>query len=330
MTVVLQSFKGLRATTNPYLHQLVTALPPEIIWLPFSWRTALLGRYDVLHVHWFEVLLRGRDRRRTVARQVAATLLLARLLLSRTPVVRTMHNLQPHETGGRYERLLTAVLGRLTRVRIVLNNVDELPDVPSERILHGHYRDWFAGFERQAPSPGSMVHVGLIRRYKNVDGLITAFTALADKTARLRLVGSCEDEDLRALIERTADADHRLSHQLTHVDDSQLVHEVTKAALVVLPYKELHNSGAVLLALSLDRPVLVPDGPSARALADEVGRDWVLTFSHPLTPQALERALTTVQSSALTSPDLSARTWQEAGRRHADAYLRACSRPVQG
>ena len=39
---------------------------------------------------------------------------------------------------------------------------------------------------------------------------------------------------------------------------------------MVLPYRQMHNSGAVLAALSLDRPVLVP-ATDQRGLGAEVG-----------------------------------------------------------
>ena len=51
---VMQTFGEPRDTTNPYLVMLRDALvaEPTIEHVPFSWRAALTGRYDVLHVHW--------------------------------------------------------------------------------------------------------------------------------------------------------------------------------------------------------------------------------------------------------------------------------------
>jgi beta-1,4-mannosyltransferase len=47
---------------------------------------------------------------------------------------------------------------------------------------------------------------------------------------------------------------------------------------VVLAYDTASslNSGAALLALSLDRPVIMPEGPSALALRAQVGEEWVI------------------------------------------------------
>ena len=69
--------------------------------LPFSWRTALFGRYDVFHVHWGDTLLAAGSRRTRAGKRVAMAVLLGRLALTRTPVVRTVHNVTPPEGGRR-------------------------------------------------------------------------------------------------------------------------------------------------------------------------------------------------------------------------------------
>ena len=56
-----------------------------------------------------------------------------------------------------------------------------------------------------------------------------------------------------------AAAGKRVSLDLTFQTDAQLVEVVSSAVVVALPYTEMYNSGAALLALSLDRPILVPD-----------------------------------------------------------------------
>src|SRR4051794_31037997 len=59
----------------------------------FSWRRALRGGYSVFHVHWPEILVSGRSRSKKLVRQCLFVLFLLRLRLTRTPLVRTMHNL---------------------------------------------------------------------------------------------------------------------------------------------------------------------------------------------------------------------------------------------
>ncbi|MGO2043998.1 MAG: glycosyl transferase, partial [Cellulosimicrobium funkei] len=94
--------------------------------------------------------------------------------------------------------------------------------------------------------------------------------------------------------------------------------------LVVLAYRFMHNSGSVLAALSLDRPVLVPRNAVNEALAKEVGDEWVLMFDDRLTGERLVGAL--AEAAAIPDgarPDLSRREWTDAGAAHARAYRSA-------
>src|SRR4051794_29767715 len=75
---VLLPFKRIRPTTNPYLTQLVAALDtrPGVDLTYFSWRRALLGGYDVFHVHWPEILFEGHKRSGRAVRRVLTAMFL--------------------------------------------------------------------------------------------------------------------------------------------------------------------------------------------------------------------------------------------------------------
>jgi beta-1,4-mannosyltransferase len=90
----------------------------------------------------------------------------------------------------------------------------------------------------------------------------------------------------------------------------------------VLPYAEMLNSGAALLALSLRRPILVPRNDVNDLLAAEVGEAWVQRFDGPLEAADLLRALAAVRAAGLASaaPDLTRRSWDGVGESHAAVY----------
>src|SRR6187431_2914331 len=114
---VMQTFGRPRDTTNPYIVMLATALAeePTVEHVPFSWRTALLGRYDVLHVHWPDALLAARHRWTRAGKRVAFACLVARLRFGRIAVARTVHNVTP-PSGGPVDRALIRALERRTDV----------------------------------------------------------------------------------------------------------------------------------------------------------------------------------------------------------------------
>lgn len=321
---VLQSFRAPRRTTNPYLSQLVASLPDDVTVRLFTWPNALLRRYDVLHAHWPELLCRGSDRRRTAMRQILFGLLLIRVRISGIAVVRTAHNVGPHEPGRRCERLLLGRLDRLTSLWITLTDVTPLP--PQARrttIAHGHYRDWYATYAHPPPTPGRLTYFGLIRPYKRVLALCTALAGLADPEVSLRIVGQPSTTELGDRIREACARDPRISARLDYVDEADLAREIGAAELVVLPYADMHNSGALLLALSLGRPVLAPDTPSTAALAAEIGTEWLLTYPGDISPKTLRDSLIRARSPRPAGPDLSARDWAPLGLAHRDAYLTA-------
>ncbi len=104
---VMQTFGEPRDTTNPYLVMLRDALvaEPTIEHVPFSWRAALTGRYDVLHVHWPDTLLAARHWWTRAGKRAALAALDVRLGRRRIAVVRTVHNVTP-PSGPFLDRVL--------------------------------------------------------------------------------------------------------------------------------------------------------------------------------------------------------------------------------
>jgi beta-1,4-mannosyltransferase len=333
MLRVMQSFRAPRPTTNPYITMLDAALAaePTVEHLRFDWRRALVGRYDVFHWHWPEGKLEGTTWWKKAGKHVLFGLLLLRHRLTSVAVVRTVHNVELPDVGP-VSRWLLVRTERLTDHRIVLNSTTELaPGQTSSLVLHGHYRDWFAAYPRERSTPGRVSYFGGVRRYKSVGALLEAYreaSALRDGMS-LRIGGRPSSPDLRASVEEEVAVLPDAEATLRFIDDDELVRLASSSQLVVLAYRFMHNSGSVLAALSLDRPVLVPRNEVNLALADEVGGPWVQMFDGRLDGPALIAALDAVaQIPAGSTPDLSRRDWGDAGRAHAAAYHRAAGRPV--
>lgn len=326
---VLQSFPVPRPTTNPYLVMLAASLraTPGVRVINFTWREALFGRYDVFHVHWPEILVDGRSAVKKAARQAFTILLLVKLRAGRVPIVRTLHNLERPQGISRLENFLLDRLDRQTSLSIRLNESSEVAvGDPVVTIAHGHYREWFADHPIRSAVRGQLGYVGLIRRYKGVEGLVEAFHELAstEEGLSLRIGGKPSTPELADTIRSLTGADERISLELNFLSDAELVDIVTSSEVVVLPYRFMHNSGGALAALSLNRPILVPDSVVNRNLASEVGSGWVLRFEGALTGERIREALTELRARpGVLRPDLDARSWDRAGPDHRDAYLQA-------
>ena len=265
---------------------------------------------------------------RRVLRTVLTAALCLRLWVTRTPVVRTWHNLDRPPGLGRVDHLLLTAIDRITTLRITLNDHTPVPPgVASETISHGHYRDWFADYPRRDPQPGRLLFVGRVKAYKGIEHLVDVFSRIEDEELRLHVAGLPVSTEVAQEISRLAAADPRVTLCLEYIDDARFVEEVSSAQLVVLPYRFMHNSGAILAALSLDRPVLAPDNEVNRSLAQEVGPGWVHLYDGELQPDDVEQTLKRVGNEAPEArPDLSRREWDVDGRAHADAFRRAVAR----
>lgn len=329
---VLQSLRPLTRNDNPYVKQLIRAIEPHAHVEFFSWKKALFGRYDVFHVHWPEFLLREQGRN-SVLQYVLFLAFMLRLKLSEIPVARTLHNLEPHEGASGVERFLLRMLDHRTTVWIRINETTPSRPPRTVTVPHGHYRDWFSGFAVPPSVPGRLLYFGLIRPYKGIEALLDGFHAVdvwRSAGMSLRIVGHPSTEQLRERIEAATRADERINALLDYVDDETLAAEIGRAEIVVLPFLKMHNSGSLLLALSLNRPVLVPRNAANTALADEVGPGWVYLYDGELCETSLLSALQRVGTDERAPlPDLSRRDWAEAGADHYQAYNAALHTPAE-
>ena len=327
---VLQSFGEPRPTTNPYIVMLRDALQQSdgVEHLPFRWSTALFGRFDVFHMHWADTLLAAGHPWTRAAKRVTLLLLLLRLRWQRHAVVRTVHNLTPPRTVGAVDTALITRLYALVDLEIrISETTPESAGIASVLIVHGHYRDWFASMPRAQPVPRRLAYVGLVKPYKGLESLVSAFGSArsTDESLTLRISGKTSDDTLAETLRDAAARTPGLSADLRYLSEDEFVAEVTAGALVVLPYRQMHNSGAALAALSLSRPILVPRNPTNTQLADEVGPFWVRMFDDDLTADDLREAVASVDSAPrnTTAPDLSRREWTDAADDHLAAYRRA-------
>jgi beta-1,4-mannosyltransferase len=330
---VLQSFQQPRSTTNPYIVMLQRALDdtPGLTSMPFRWATALVGRYDVIHLHWPDTLFEARDPVRRAGKLLVCALWTIRIRAGRIPVVRTVHNLDRPGHGRGLRRALVRSLERRSSVWILLNDTTPVPaDVASVVIPHGHYREWYRAYEHASATPGRLAYFGFIRPYKGVERLITAFPTFSreHRDASLAIAGSPATDALAEELTALIDGHPGVTFRPEFLDDAGLVRHVTSAELVVLPYRNLHNSGSALAALSLDRPVLAPRNAATEALAAEVGPVWVSLFDGELTAADLSSALLAART-ATGRPDLSARDWSGAGTAHLHAYRLATGSAVR-
>lgn len=324
----MQSFGAPRPTSNPYVHMLDDALAatPGVEHVRFDRRQALFGRLDAIQFHWPETLFGAGTGAKAFARRAFAVALRARISLGRVAIIRTVHNVELPNDVAPWQRRYLEWVERRTDHRIVLNDLTELPEgAESTLIPHGHYREWFADVEKTDAAPGTLGFVGLVRRYKGVEDLIRVFRDTADVAPDLRLhiAGNPTSAGIADEVRESAKADGRIELDLRYLSEPDFARAVMGSSGIVLPYRFMHNSGTVLAALSLNRPVLIPRTAVNDALSAEVGRGWITMFDDELADSDLLAFAEAIRTLPEGEPDLSARDWDRAGVAHRDAFRRA-------
>jgi beta-1,4-mannosyltransferase len=191
---------------------------------------------------------------------------------------------------------------------------------------HGEYLSWYGQYPQSSVVPGRLSCFGRIRAYKGVSALTEAFTANPDDALTLVLAGKPETDEFAAALRAAARSDDRIHLDLEMVSHDRLVSVVTESELVVLPYT-FYNSGAIILALSLGRPVVAAACPALEELAEETGPNWVFSYEPPLTATTLCRVLSDVRSSLRADrAPLTDRDWTEQAGRLAAVYRTVAAR----
>ncbi|MBI4865121.1 MAG: glycosyltransferase [Candidatus Riflebacteria bacterium] len=188
------------------------------------------------------------------------------------PTAFLCHNVAPHE-GSLVDRLLTrwafararafvlhaevdrAALGELRQGAAVVVN----PHPAYEQFIPGRRIDQLEA-RRRLGLRGSRVLLffGLIRAYKGVRTLLTAFARLAgDPELELVVAGECYEPEgeYRRLIEELGIVS-RVRFVNRFIPNEEVAPYFAACDLVVLPYHTASQSGVVQIAYAMERPVL--------------------------------------------------------------------------
>lgn len=322
---------------NPYVSLLAESIEPESVALGFTWAGALFGKYDVVHVHWPEYLLKHRTKVGSLLSKMLFVVWLCRLKVFRVPVVKTMHNRKPHDSYGRIHGLLLGWLEEsyTHRVWLMPSKGQEFStgkSIIDVVIPHGDYVPWLESMGvsdaciQELNSKNALrrtVHFlcfGIIKRYKNIHEPVAAVADCLNGNVRLSVKGMAPDTDYLEYLHKISADDHRINILPGRLDDDELVNEILAADVVLLPYPDLYNSGVLLLALSLGRPVALRSSSVALEFQREFGPEWVITYDGELSPKVLERIV--LDRSALLGGRYVSekRNWISIGEQHNAAY----------
>lgn len=238
-----------------------------------------LGRHVIFHLHWEDAVYRHAPDEQTAWRQTQSFLdQLEHFTGAGGHILWTIHNRSPHEDP--YPEIHPVLCKKLVALvdtvhvhgpsaaRWLVDQWDIAPDKIA-MIPHGNYSPIYKTPDRTKEDLRAEHDIqeqdrvfllfGRLGSYKGAKILIQAFSKLTDPECRLVIAGTpitALEETISTLPDA---ARQRLLYLPGFVDEHRLPELFHMADFVVMPYQSVLTSGTLLLALSLGKPVIVPD-----------------------------------------------------------------------
>ena len=342
---------------NPYTALLYEALQSTgtIDVAEGSWRHLALtsDARTIVHFHWPQKLVAYEATEQPLSyalKLLGFPIKWLLLMLARrrgAKFVWTVHNIHSHDQReGRLGGLLWRRLVRIFDASIHFSEGARdhafrcLPVLAKKQafiVPHGHYKPAYdfaisrAAARRRlgiAATPRVFLFFGQVRPYKGIDALIDAFIAYPDPSAILIIAGAPTvlDPPTSNGLSR-AKGDPRIRLVLDYIAGGDVGTYVRACDALVLPYRDILNSGSAMLALSGARPVVAPARGSVEDLRARVGDAWVHAFDGPLTARVFADADAWLTRPRPRPPCLDFFDWTSTGNLLAEALIRVRTAP---
>ena len=230
----------------------------------------LMKRPSVVHFQWFPFL--------EFSSVEIPYVRLLRWLLPKTRVVYTIHNVFPHSISQavkreEYRKMMMlidkSINHYIVHTESTAKEVENLFSIDNNRITvvpHGifkpnyqlHYVEANAAIDKK-----TIIFYGINRRNKGADILIDAVRQLPDeikKQVRVMIAGRTSEEYLQELQAKVGDSE--VEFRPTFIPDNELYKMIESSDIIALPYREISQSGVLLLALYFRKPLLISNLPS--------------------------------------------------------------------
>jgi beta-1,4-mannosyltransferase len=292
--------------SNPYNYLLYSGIEEfNISVREFSFMSCLSLRYDVIHIHWPEIYLNSNYLIKNLFYSVALLLSLFTAKVFSKKIIWTAHNLKPHHIKYKllnilfwkcYLRLVSGVVSLSeSNEKLLFNELKELHDLPAVHIHHGLYKGFYPDDTTSEEARNRLsldkhssvsLFIGQVKRYKNVEVLINLFSHSPHlKESILIIAGQFESEAYFHEINTMAQSNKNIIIHNKFIPDTELQYYFRAADLCIFPFKDIFNSGSVLLSVSFDTPVLVPHSPNFEEYSLLVNNGLISTYTDQIKPE---------------------------------------------
>ena len=237
-----------------------------------------LKKPDILHLQWLPLV--------EVSTIEKHFLKILRFIAPKTRFLLTIHNVYPHDCSERnrqiYRERFSKVEPYFDKYIVHLETTKEefcsAFAISAERVMVLHHGvlapKGHNTVRRQRGEVLKLIMYGNQSTYKGTDVFVNALTLLPqeykDKIHAL-VVGKTYSDYLNVLKEKKENANIEFIPE--YVSDEDLYNYIADSDIIVLPYREISQSGVLLLALSTKRLIITSDIPSFKETLVGMGED---------------------------------------------------------
>jgi glycosyltransferase involved in cell wall biosynthesis len=248
----------------------------SIIEASLAYHVIMNGKVDIIHLHWQHPFLLGGSKWKSLVKSLTFIIQILFVRMIGIKLIWTVHNVKNHENRHRdLELFFTGKIARLANKIIVHCNeskkeIVRLFDLPEKKVAvipHGNFIGTFlndlprekARADRHLSATDFVfLFFGLIRPYKGVLELVNSFKKLDPRFVKLIVAGKVADMELEKGIKEQAEGVSNIHLALQFIKENDVQRYMNAADVVVLPYKEVLNSGGIFTAISFGKPVIAP------------------------------------------------------------------------
>lgn len=248
------------------------------------------------------------------------------------PVFFTVHDTSPFNDsptikgqGAGWRKTLDLFDGLFVHTEASKKMLEQYGIAPEKISVVPHGLLSFGPMKSAPSAPGkTILFFGAIKPYKGLDVLLHAFkTVAAARDVRLKIVGSCQNDDIahyRSLITDLGIGD-KVDLDVRYFDDAEIPAMLAGATLVVFPYHRIDGSGAFLTSVVYEKPFIASDigmfhemlkeNPLSLVApddADALAKRMAEVLDDPAKMRALENAAKDIKSGVGSWKDIGART----------------------
>lgn len=279
--------------TNSYISLI---LSDDVEYKEHKWtlESILNRKFDVFHIHWPETYLNHTSLIKKIVFSFLVIIYLIYIKIIRKKIIWTVHNIRPHEdTTPKISGLFYFLLNKFIDSYIFMTNSSKEEFYSTHKIKkekkhsiipHPLYK---SKVRMNREKNNDILFFGLIRPYKKVFTLIDEYKKTIHN-GNLIILGNCTPSD-RNKLGKEKNNDNRISLELGFYEEAKLDQLLSISHGVIIPYKNITNSGVLFKAISMNAHILLPKLKYTQEVLENLNYKNYLFFENEVTTEALNK-----------------------------------------